>query len=181
METLLFFTLGCAATSYPHWIEGLGRVSGTTVLFTVTGWWMLIVTRITVKADFDMWYVSNYGAADLMLHQTSILVGCIAVYMIAFRSRHPSLLRLSGASFFVYLVHEFPLRAAVDRIADRWLDHDTSCWLVTPLVLVGCFTAALWLSRHVPAVVGILTGGRIPSPAATTIRPATVNATHASA
>ncbi len=165
METLLFFAIGCLATIYPRWIEGIGRVSGMTVAVTIALWCMLIVTRITVKANFDLWYVSNYGPADLMLHQASILVGCLGLFMIAFRMRHRRLIQLSGASFFVYLVHEFPLRAVVRKLGDRILDHDTSSWIITPMVLIGCFAAAFFLSRFAPSIVEILTGGRTPSKA----------------
>jgi len=86
---------------------------------------MLVATRITVKADFDLWYVSNYGPADLMLHQVSILVGCVALFMIASRLRYPSLIQLSGAAFFVFLVHEYPLRSVVRQLADRVLSITT--------------------------------------------------------
>lgn len=165
METLLFFTFGCLARIYPKWIEGIGRVSKMTVAFTIALWCMLVATRITVKADFDMWYVTDYGAADLMLHQASILVGCLSLFMIAFRMRYPKLIQLSVASFFVYLIHEFPLRAMVRNLGDRVLDHDTSSWIITPLVLIGCFGAAFLLSHFAPSVVEVLTGGRTPSKA----------------
>jgi len=173
METLLFFSIGCLASLHPKWIEGIGRVSGMTVASTVTFWCMLVATRITVKADFDLWYVSNYGPADLMLHQVSILVGCVALFMIAWRMRHPSLIQLSGASFFVFLVHEYPLRSVVRQLADRVLDHDTSSWIVTPIVLFGCFAAALILSRVAPSIVGVLTGGRTPAKAARIVQQTT--------
>ncbi len=163
IETLLFFSIGCVATLYPKWIEGIGRVSAMTVSFTIAFWCMLVATRITVKADFDLWYATDYTPAALMLHQSSILVGCLALYMIAFRMRYPSLIQLSGGAFFVYLVHEFPLRTVVRKSADAVLDHDTSSWFVTPLVLIGCFAAATLLSRIAPSFVGILTGGRTPA------------------
>ncbi len=175
METLLFFSIGCLATMYPKWIEGFGRVSGMTVLTTTTAWCMLVATRITVKANFDLWYVSEYGSADLMLHQASILVGCLALFMIAFRLRHPRLIQISGASFFVYLVHEFPLRAVVRKLGDRILDHDTSSWIITPLVLIGCFATAFFLSRYAPSIVEVLTGGRTPTKASRIGGPSTLS------
>ncbi len=165
IETMLFFTIGCLASLHPRWIEGLGRVSGMTVVFTSALWLALIGARITVKANFDIWYASAYGPADLMLHQASILVGSAALLMIAFRLRHPRLIQLSGASFFVYLVHEYPLRAVVRHLGDRVMDHDISSWVELPIVLIGCFATAVILSRAAPTAVGILTGGRTPSKA----------------
>lgn len=165
VETLLFFTVGCVASRHPRWIEGLTRVSPMTVLTTTMVWWMLVATRITVKADFDLWYVTRYGGADLMLHQVSILVGCVALFMIAARLRHPWLIQLSGASFFVYLVHEYPLRPVLRQAADRILDHDISCWIVTPLVVAGCYAAAWYLSRRAPWIYQLISGGRSPDQA----------------
>jgi surface polysaccharide O-acyltransferase-like enzyme len=175
METLLFFSIGCVATMHPKWIESIGRVSGKMVLTTTAAWCMLVAMRISVKADLDLWYVSEHGFTDLMLHQSSILVGCLALFMIAFRLRHPRLIQISGASFFVYLVHEFPLRAVVHKLGDRILDHETSSWVTTPLVLLGCFAAAFVLSRYAPFIVDVLTGGRTPAKASQIGGPSTLS------
>jgi len=53
----------------------------------------------------------------------------------------------------------------VRNLGDRVLDHDTSSWIITPLVLIGCFGAAFLLSHFAPSVVEVLTGGRTPSKA----------------
>jgi hypothetical protein len=73
------------------------------------------------------------------------------------------LIRLSGASFFIYLVHEFPLRAIVERWSRGCLDESTSCWLLTPIVLLGCYVAMILLDRTLPSLLAVLTGGRTPS------------------
>jgi surface polysaccharide O-acyltransferase-like enzyme len=166
LETLLFFSLGCVAVSHVDWIERIGRAHARTFAATCALWCGLITARIGLRADFDIWYRSDYSLADLLFHQASVLVGCVALFMIAWRIRCGILIRLSGASFFVYLVHEFPLRAVVERVLDRFVDPSTSCWLALPIVLVGCFGAALSLSRHLPTFVSVLTGGRTPDSAA---------------
>ncbi len=162
-ETLLFFAIGCLAVDHANSIERCGKAS-TPILIAVTAtWFALIAWRITLRADFDIWYATQYSIADLLVHQASILLGCIAVFMISWRLRHPMLLQISGASFFVYLVHEFPLRAFIQRVAARFLEHDTSAWLVTPLVIVGTYSAAFVLSRCCPTFFALVTGGRLPS------------------
>jgi surface polysaccharide O-acyltransferase-like enzyme len=166
METLLFFTLGCLAVSRMTWIQSIGRLPVTSLLGVWLIWADLIVLRIIRRADFDIWYANAYGWNDLLLHQLSVLVGCFALFMTAWRIRCKLLIRLSGASFFVYLVHEFPLRAAVGRLADQVLDHSISCWIVTPLVLLGCYTAGVVLTRVCPSLMAVLTGGRTPATAA---------------
>jgi hypothetical protein len=85
--------------------------------------------------------------------------------MTCWRLRYPRLLQWSGASFFVYLIHEFPLRAIVKRTSDRWLDPDASVWIVAPLVVVGCYVLAFAINRTLPGVMSLVTGGRMPEPA----------------
>jgi surface polysaccharide O-acyltransferase-like enzyme len=160
LETLLFFALGCLAVSRRGWIETVGRAPTWTVAVVCVAWWALIAARIGVRADFDIWYSHDYGLPDLLLHQASILVGCFALFMIAWRIRYPWLIRLSGASFFVYLVHEFPLRAIVERCGESMLDRSLMCWVLTPLVLVGCFAWASLCARWLPTLTATLTGGR---------------------
>ncbi|TWU47914.1 acyltransferase family protein [Rubripirellula reticaptiva] len=163
METLLFFTLGCVAVSNFHLIEGVGQSSGRLV---ATGWLLwasLVAARMGVRADFDIWYADDHNLIDLLLHQASILVGVVTLFATAWRLRRPWIIRLSGGSFFVYLVHEFPLRAVAHRISDRLIDHDYSCWILTPIVLIGCYWAVVVLNRFAPRALALLTGGRAPS------------------
>jgi surface polysaccharide O-acyltransferase-like enzyme len=166
VETLLFFVFGYAAVSHTAWIERAGQASNKVLLGSWTLWCGLIASRICLRADFDIWYVADYGLFDLFLHQVSIVIGSVTLFMTAWRIRSDVLIRLSGASFFVFLVHEFPLRGLVDRFSDRFLDHSTSCWIVTPLVVTSCFAIAMLLSRFFPSLVAIMTGGRTPTSAA---------------
>lgn len=162
METLLFFLLGCVAVDRTAVIERVGQMSNTAFAGLVLAWLGLVVTRIHVRADFDIWYADDHGLMDLVLHQASIVVGVVAIFAIAWRIERPWLVRLSGGAFFVYLVHEFPLRAAAHRISDRFIDHEWSCWVLTPAVLCGSFAAVFLLSRWAPSALAMLTGGRLP-------------------
>ena len=166
METLLFFVLGYAAVSHIDWIERVGRSPAKVFMAAWVLWCGLIFSRVCLRADFDIWYVTDYGWPDLLLHQVSVLVGCVALFMTAWRIRCDRLIQISGTAFFIYLVHEFPLRAVVDRVSDRFIDHSTSCWIVTPVVVIGCYAAALLFGRFFPALFGIVTGGRTPCSAA---------------
>ncbi|MGB7324179.1 MAG: acyltransferase [Rubripirellula sp.] len=163
METLLFFTLGCVAVSNYRLIERAGQSSGSMIAVGWAFWAGLVAARIGVRADFDIWYAEDHSLIDLLLHQASILVGVVTLFATAWRLRRPWIIRLSGGSFFVYLVHEFPLRAVAHRISDRLIDHDYSCWILTPIVLVGCYGAVIVLNRFAPRGLALLTGGRAPS------------------
>lgn len=163
METLLFFLLGAIAVSYFGWIEAIGR-TGNHVFFGLLLTWVLLVgLRVAYKPNFDIWYTNQWTLPDLFLHQVSILVGCVALFAVSWRLRFDSLLFLSGASFFVYLVHEFPLRAVAEKIVVKVVPESISCWFVTPIVVVGCYSMAIVLFKLCPTLTGILTGGRGPT------------------
>jgi len=176
LETLLFFVLGCVAAAHPVWIERAGQVSTSTLSGVVLVWFALVATRVGLRPNFDIWYNNEFGVVDLILHQTSILVGGVCLFGLAWRMRFDFWIQLSGASFFVYLVHEFPLRAVVARVAGRVCEPSTSCWIVAPVVIVGCYAAAVVMSRLCPSVFAIITGGRGPTVALPRIKAITENA-----
>jgi surface polysaccharide O-acyltransferase-like enzyme len=163
METLLFFTLGFVFARKLSWIEHAVHAPTRVIFAGWTVWLSLITVRIYLRADFDLWYASVYSIPDLLLYQLSIVVGSITLLMTAARMRWPWLLNLSGGSFFVYLVHEFPLRAVMHRVSDVVTDHSYSCWILTPLVLVLCYAAAIVMNRYCPAILAAITGGRTPT------------------
>ncbi len=165
IETLLFFSLGAAAVDRGDWIERLAQSRWPAAIGLVLVWCDLIVTRIFVRADFDAWYLHDYDAASLVLHKFSIVAGCVALFAICGKLRHDHLIRCSGAAFFVYLVHEFPLRAAVERVAQSTMDKPNWFWLTAPAAIILCFTAAILLNRLAPPVIAFLTGGRTPDSA----------------
>ena len=166
METLLFFALGCCASRRTDLIDRATRfgVGGTAAL--TAAWFALVALRVWMRPDFNLWYVREFGRIDLALHQTSVLCGGLALFALASKIESDRLRRWSGASFFVFLIHEFPLRAAIDRFVERLGDPAESCWLTFPCVVVGCFTFAIWFSKTFPAATSILTGGRTPARAA---------------
>ncbi len=163
LETLLFFSLGCVASAHTSLLERAARMTTPTLLALSFAWLLLVVVRVSLRPDFDIWYTSQCGAIDLLLHQMSIVVGCVAVFAISSRLRFAFLQQLSGASFFVYLVHEFPLRAIVGRVAEQGVEPSLSCWIVAPVVIVGCFAAAVVLCRLCPSMFAVITGGRAPA------------------
>lgn len=163
IETLLFFTLGCIAVSRVDWINRIVQWRCSIGFGLLAVWILLVAVRVWMRPDFDIWYVNDYMFPDLIVHQLSIAVGCVALLAITARLDSPRLQRWSGASFCVFLVHEFPLRAAVQLVVEKIADPAYSCWVVFPCVVIGCYAAALWTSKHFPVAFGILTGGRTPT------------------
>ena len=113
--------------------------------------------------QFDLWYAHEYTLSSLLLQKLSIAVGSVTLFLLCWRIRTGALCRLSGAAFWVYLVHEFPLRAVVQRIADRLIDPSFSFWLNLPLVVIVCFVSAVLLTKWCPPVIELVTGGRTPA------------------
>jgi surface polysaccharide O-acyltransferase-like enzyme len=163
LETLLFFSLGCVASAHTMLLERAARLTTPALLVLSFAWLLLVAARVSLRPDFDIWYTSRCGTIDLLLHQTSIGVGCVTVFAISSRLRFAFLRELSGASFFVYLVHEFPLRAIVGRVAERMVEPSLSCWIVAPAVIIGCFATAVVLCRLCPSMFAVITGGRAPT------------------
>lgn len=161
-ETWLFFSLGCYAVGKERRISAMGEIPNRTLLALTIGWFALIVARIIIRPDFDLWYTDDYDAISLVLFRAATCIGCCVVFVVCQRLRSPWLIQLSGTAFFVYLVHEFPLRAAVERIFDRLDLHEASFWIATPIVSLGCISVAVLLNRMAPAALSTLTGGRTP-------------------
>ncbi len=185
-ETLFFFCVGCAANQHTDVFDRIGRFSTPTMFGFVIVWFDLIIARIMLRPDFDCWYTSDYSVESLLIHKASIVAGCFSIWMVAWKSRHPAVIRLSGAAFFVYLIHEFPLRATVERVAGPLLEKGVWFWVLFPLVTVSCFAAAMLLNRFAPRAIAFLTGGRTPDSAAKlagaeTRRPAYSANSHSSA
>ncbi len=166
IETLFFFCLGCAAVHRVDWIERLGRIDSLTTTGLVMVWIGLVVARVFVRPNFDCWYVSDYEIASLLLHKLSILTGCMAVWSLSWKLRSPMFCRLSGAAFFVYLIHEFPMRAIVARVFGPLLGKAAYFWVMFPTVTFCCFALAMLLNRYAPRLIALVTSGRTPESAA---------------
>lgn len=162
LEPLFFFVLGCAAVRHYAWIERLGAAKKFEVGVVVSVWCLLVSLRVLCRPDFDLWYTNRWGFLDLAMHQVSILVGCVGLFMICWRLRSQFALAISGGSFFVYLAHEFPLRAIVVKVIGLIVPEAFTCWIATPCVVVGCYLLAVVIQQWLPSVYKIVTGGRGP-------------------
>ncbi len=162
IETLLFFVFGGALASRPQWIDRVVNTSlANTVTLTVL-WTILVAMRVGLQPNFDAWYVKEYSIATLLLHQIAILVGIAACLAWAGRSESTAWPKLSGLSFFVYLVHEFPLRAVVERFAGMTSLGENSFWIAAPVVTVLCFLCGGMLCQITPTLFQVVAGGRTP-------------------
>lgn len=153
---VLFFSLGgyCAVRGYSLFaFDGCGR-------------WFLALFLPLLIADV-LWYDAWF---NVTLHRCTIVVGLMAVlYLSQFLLRHHwcenVLLRLGGASFFVYAAHE-PLLGIVRTLAFQLLPLDLPAvmllvyLLLPPLVVAVLVLLHLALIRVVPRGMRVVTGGR---------------------
>ncbi len=163
IETLLFFSAGALFASRTAWLERVTHCRLSTARMLAAVWIILVTARVWTQPNFDAWYVTDYTVASLLLHQASILVGMLACLAWAARAESSVWPKLSGLSFFVYLVHEFPLRAVVARFAEMTSLGVNSFWITAPVVIAGCYLVGWHLSRWTPTVYAIFTGGRTPN------------------
>ena len=134
--------------------------------FDRCGWWPVVLYVPLLVADvvwYDAWF-------NVTLHRCGIVVGLAAVlfltrHLLAAERCGGALLRLSGASFFVYAAHE-PLLGVVRTVAFRVLPLDTPLvalvvYLAVPLlvILLLIFLHSA-LGRVAPRALLLVTGGR---------------------
>ncbi|WP_153557724.1 acyltransferase family protein [Roseimaritima sediminicola] len=169
-ETLLFFCLGACLARQPAVLGRLERLTRCSAPLAggLVGLWMgVLAARMVIAPEFDLWYVQDYTATGLILQKVGIAIGCVAVLATGgCAARHAApqgwWMRLSSDSFFVYLIHEFPLREALERAGGMVVPVAWRFWLVAPLAILLSFAAAEAASRWTPTLVAVLTGGRIP-------------------
>lgn len=134
--------------------------------FDRCGWWSVVLYVPLLFADV-VWYEAWF---NVTLHRCGIVVGLAAVlfltrYFLAAERCGGALLRLSGASFFVYAAHE-PLLGVVRTVAFRSLPLDTPLvalivYLAVPLlVILLLLLLHRALGRVAPRALMLVTGGR---------------------
>ncbi|MCB0765801.1 MAG: acyltransferase [Flavobacteriales bacterium] len=147
----------------------------------VGGWLALLAVKTVVV-------LTNSADADVVrvLHKLSTVLGLAAVWvwydLIVGDDdiRRSRLYPLTAFSFFLYAAHE-PMITVVKKSLFLLLGEgplpSLTIYVVAPIVtMIICFSAAAWLTRHVPVLYGLFTGGRgLPK---TKTRPATAALFH---
>jgi surface polysaccharide O-acyltransferase-like enzyme len=161
-ETLLFYSIGAVVAKRPEWMERLINTSRANAVTLTVLWIGLVTLRVWVQPNFDAWYVREYTQTALWTHQTAILFGLAACFAWAGRTSSPAWSKLSGLAFFVYLVHEFPLRAVVERFAATTSLGENSFWITAPVVVSVCFLSGRLVCEIAPTLFQVISGGRTP-------------------
>ena len=133
------------------------------IMFTV--WLSLIVLRIFIDPDLNVWYVDNYTIASIVLYKLAILVGIISLLQIStFFISNMFFVYLSGLTFFVFLFHKIPLYYFT-YLTEKIIADPYSFYLNFPLALLFSFYFAHILSNKLTRLYRLISGGRNPSKA----------------
>ncbi|WP_417744910.1 acyltransferase family protein [Rosistilla oblonga] len=164
VETLLGFTLGCWAVTRIDLLESLIRAPKHICFALLATWSLLLATRVAIDPSFDNWYVRDFTTLSLLLQKAAIATGCLGLLSIARRIENQRLSRLAEFSFFVYLVHEFPMREVLRRVTSKIVGEEFSFWIAAPTAIVCSLLLAQFASRYTPTLIAVLTGGRTMKP-----------------
>lgn len=166
-DTLTFFVIGA-------WISLCGtedRVkkflspSRNTLLQLLIIYSLFTAARIYLEPSMSLWYQTVYHWYSLPLQKAVILIGMYLLLIGAqslCRTRlKASCLRLAGYSFFIFLVHDYPLK----NILWEWLYQKgiSLVWIFyvrLGIALVLLFLLAAVLERVFPQFFSWLSGGR---------------------
>jgi len=130
------------------------------------GKWLSFCYLPPLIADV-VWYEAWF---NVTLHRGTIVIGLgVVLYLSRFLLTSPYLgevlLRLGGASFFVYAAHE-PLLGMVRTLAFQWLPIDRpgmllAVYLLVPLLVVAVLVIVhRTLAQAAPRALRMVTGGR---------------------
>lgn len=166
-DTLTFFVMGA-------WISLRGTEDkvksflnpGSNVLFQLVVIYMLLTAaRIYLEPSMSLWYQAVYHWYSLPLQKAVILIGMYLLLVTAqglCRTRTKDVfLRLAGYSFFIFLVHDYPLK----NILWEWLYQQgiSLVWIFylrLGIALALLFLAAAILEATFPQFFSWLNGGR---------------------
>ncbi len=167
IETLFFFTAGAFCVRHPQPLERLVRCGPVPTRLALLGWATVLTVRIGIDPELDLWYVQDYTMTSLVLQKLAIVWGCVVLLagagsLAGDASRAVRWERWAGCSFMVYLIHEFPLREALERLAEQVVAAEVRFWLTAPLALLISFAVARGADVMAPTLTAILTGGRTP-------------------
>ncbi len=160
-EVVLFLFVG-VFFSRLNWFRFIKDVSPANVFYCGCFFALLLIFRIFLYPDFDVWYSKDFSSLSLFIYKISILVGCVFLLLISnFLNNNIFLLYFSSFSFFVYLFHLVPIsyfKYATSAIFSKQLGF----YYNAPIAFFMVFSIGVLLSYFMPKLYLILTGGRAP-------------------
>jgi hypothetical protein len=165
IETIFFFCLGGELAKRSGLLVAIINTSSLFKSITLLVWATLIALRIYIDPRLDIWYVKEYSIGSLLLYKIGIIVGIISLVQISsLLANNKLLIYISSLTFFVYLFHNIPL-AHIKIITQRLISDQYSFYLNFPLATILVFLAAHLISKYIPSLYALMSGGRTPNKA----------------
>ena len=166
-DTLTFFILGAwiSLQGTEDRLRAFLRPSGNTLFQLIIVYCLFTAARIYLEPSMSLWYQTVYHWYSLPLQKAVILMGMYLLLITAqglCRTRLKAFfLRLSGYSFFIFLVHDYPLK----NILWEWLYQQgiSLVWIFyvrLAMALAILFVTAAVLEAMFPQFFSWLSGGR---------------------
>lgn len=163
IETLFYFWLGGFLCQYRSQLVKLASERYEMLLYLHIIWIGLILSRIFIDPTINIWYQEDYSGMSLLLYKASIIFGIIALIHLGWKVRMITAVQfLAGFSFFVYIFHMHPV-ISLKGILGAVIAKEVMFYILVPLGITVCYSAALIISYFIPLVFNLLTGGRSPT------------------
>jgi len=165
IETLFFFWLGGAVFRSAMNISALIFCKNTTKFIVLAFWAGLVMLRVHIDPDLDVWYVNNFTIESIILYKLGIIVGLINIFQLSSIIRNNRfLIHASGLTFFVFLFHLAPL-SYFKYFTSIIIEKPYSLYFDFPLGVLLVFGIAHITSRYFANFFTLVNGGRSPNKA----------------
>lgn len=162
IETFFLFFIGGVLYEKQSFFKRLIIKSNYHVALVFLFWLSILIARIYIDPELDVWYVDKYSASSLILYKVSILISLVSLLQLSFYLTNISLfIYLSGLTFFVYLFHLYPL-AYIKMITGKVVGFPVSFYINFPLATCLVFLMAHIAGKYLPGFYYYISGGRSP-------------------
>jgi surface polysaccharide O-acyltransferase-like enzyme len=160
IDVLFFFLLGGLLSSHPRPLEAIVKLPAAPLALVTALWAGLVFTRAVIDPTFDRWYVRAFTPESLFLYKSAILVGLVPLIGWSSRVRSERFKGLKKYTFFIYLFHLEPIQFVLYHGVGRFIDKGLYFYVLFPLAFLAALASAMLLSRFLPSVYAVISGGR---------------------
>lgn len=165
IETLFFFWFGGMLFRTAIDLEPFLFCQNWIKVIVGISWVVLIVWRVSIDPDLDVWYVNRYTVASILLYKMAIIVGIASILQLSAVMRNSRfLVYASGLTFFVFLFHLVPL-IYLTYFTTKIIGDAYSFYPNFLLAIVLSFSLAHFTSKKLGWFYVLVSGGRHPEKA----------------
>jgi len=165
IETLFFFMLGAQVRQNSLSVESFLFCQNKYKVAIFFLWFLLIILRIFIDPDLDVWYVQKYTIISILLYKLAIIIGVISLFQISTLFRNNNFfIYLSGLTFFVFLFHNSPLHR-ITHLTDHIITPAYAFYFYFPLIVFLMFLLGYLMSAKMTFLYNLISGNRNPSKA----------------